>query len=709
MKKLCILLLTLVLVCTLCSCGLLKTVFNLKNNFEFTLPAETIAYPESVEHTAEYIPTEIAVPDVITADSYEKVFADDYDWSFTHSVIYPKIDSDKPGAAAINKEISDIYGKIISELKNNQEGGMLYTVEYSSSVLNGIIFIHIKGYTGLYGSEGYYHQRLFYYDVAADSKTTPEEYASRAKIDLEKAKENILYSHALANEYMEDTAIPVDGARSVVASPEKGKIYPAKQSKFDYEFDGVELVDNEVHMYYHGQEYILLNFDFVLDRVTLMPKDSHYICTLPTDATDTDTFKFTFENGIVTGYSVPKECGIRAIKVSSTEVTIDTVEILDSISFSINGGEKQPFYNWASLEDGTLHTSYLDTYIAPEEIRTIEFFDFTPRTKVKSSEIYTKKAIDILGYGGIDFTHTVSYPIIDSKKSGAAALNQKIAEKYEKIITKLKTNAEENELFNISYDANEYDNILIIKMNEHVGWQYSECSSDITVYYYDAENDREMSAEEYLTHFGINLDTATDRVLYSSRLFESMLYDESKPNTLYENIGGEKCNNPQPNILYFSKAHSFNDSVKFIGAEVRYDEVYMYYTGRYYVQSVLCVPLHRDSLAPVHPHYEGYVLTDTSPSSDFDHINILFKDNRITGCINTDSIPVFKVGIASEHIKLYSNEHIENISILINDMPVSGGSSSYGDENGAHIREFYIDSYYPLEILEKLTIALSQE
>ena len=122
MKKLCTLLLTLVLVCTLCSCGLIKTVFNLKNAFEFTLPEETIDYPESVDCTTEYIPVEMLIPDVVTADSYEKVFTDGLNWSFTNSVTYPKIDSDKPGAAAINKEIADQLGisqRTVEAHKNN--------------------------------------------------------------------------------------------------------------------------------------------------------------------------------------------------------------------------------------------------------------------------------------------------------------------------------------------------------------------------------------------------------------------------------------------------------------------------------------------------------------------------------------------------------------------------------------------------------------
>lgn len=672
-----------------------------------TFDSEISATETSV--STEDLTVEPIIPSVVTANSIEKnaVF-DGGDWTFTQSVKYPKIDSENEGAAAINKEIAERYEEIIAEIAADEESGLLYTVDYSHSVANGIIFIRIEGYTGLYGSEGYYHQKLYYYDVANDKATTPEEYASRAGVDLEKAKENILYSVDLANAYMEDTAVPLDGNLTEIVSPEKGKIYPAKQTMFDYTFDGVEVVDNEVHLYYQGQEFIYLTFDFVLDRATLLPIESHYICELPTEATETDTFKYTFENGVVTEYSLPKKCGIRSIKVTPREITIDTSRVFTDATFSINGGEKKYFGNWMTLEDGVLYTAYFDSYIAPEEIKTIEFFDFEPRIDVIPSETYTKEAIDILG-GDIEYTHSVTYPIIDSTAPGATALNAKISEKYEKVITKLKTNKEENELFNISYYTSEWDGVFFIAIYEDIGWQYSEGSSDVSIYYYDIANDRELSAKEYLEYFGIDFEKATSGVLSSNEIFQSMLYDESMPNILSEEIGGKPSDEISPYSIYYSRVQNFNDSVKFIGAEVYYGEIYMYYTGRYYVNSILRVPLDKNDLTPINPHYEARVKTAAHQTTyDEECVEIIFDRKNVENVIRNSNNSIVQVDVRPDLIRLHSDTPLKGVSIAINGETISNGSSSYGDSR-LFIHDFYLRDYCPISILKSVKITLSDE
>ena len=702
-----ILILSLILLLLLCSCGKAEETTKAVST-EITQTEDSLATDVSTETPPEQ-PTEPTMPSVITANSIEKdAIFDNGAWTFTQSVKYPKIDSDKDGAKALNKDIADKYEKIIEEINSDADSGLLYTVDYNHSAANGIIFINIEGYIGLYGSEGYYTRNIYYYDVENDKSTTPEEYAARAEIDLEKAKENILYSADLAAEYLEDTAVAVDGSRSEVTSIEKGKIYPARQSKFDYIFNGLEVVENEVHMYCQGQEYILLNLDFVLDKATLMPINSHYICELPTDATDTDTFAFTFENGVLVDYSIPKRCGIRAINLSSREISIDSTRTFDDISISVNGGEKEYIGSWWSLDDGVLYSAYLDDYIAPEEIRTIEFFDFEPRVDVIPSETYTKKAIDIFG-GDIDYTHSVTYPIIDSDAPGATALNAKISEKYENVIAKLKTNKEENELYNISYHSSEWYGVFFIAIYENTGWQYSEGSSNIKIYYYDSENDRELTKEEYLARFEIDLEMANEGVLTSDELFRSMLYDESKPNVLSETIFGAEVEEISPYRVYYSKAQSFNDTVKFIGAEVHYGEVYMYYTGSYYVHSILRVPLDKRDLTPVHPHYEARVKTAAHQITyDEKCVEIIFNGENVENVIRNTDNSIAYVYVMSDMIKLRSDARLDKVKITVNGEEISNGYSSYGDESGFFIYDYYLEDYCPIGELKTVKITIEQ-
>ncbi len=391
MKKLLVLLLTLMLL--LCSCDKLGQAIG-----EYILEhAETgtnyipIDEPEisttaeittTVEETtvAETLPPEpeVEIPYVVSAEKYEKDIVDimGYDgFDYPHSVEYPKIDSDKAGAAALNAKIAERYTKIINQLKNGEEANNIYNIGYQTSVCDNVIFIHVIESTGWQYSEGMTEQKIFYYDAVNDKELTAEEYAAHFGIDLEKAKENIVYTYELARSYMDDTSVIISGDdENALYEPAPGKLFPAKQSEFYYDFDGLEVTENYVNLYYNGQQYVLSIYEFALDRETLLPRRPHYMGYVLPNNSEINEVKITLDNGTVTEYSIPEDTGVYNVKISSMVISVFSSVRLEDWEISINGGKKYTaggqMYNG---ENQYQYDFYIGEYIPIEELKTIEF------------------------------------------------------------------------------------------------------------------------------------------------------------------------------------------------------------------------------------------------------------------------------------------------------------------------------------------------
>ena len=137
----------------------------------------------------------VSIPKVVTAVSYTKRAIDYFypgqyfDW--THKVEYPKINSAKPGAVALNQKIVNKYASALNTLKRNEEENALYNVSYTSSVYDGIIYIKMKEITAWQYSEGMDTAVFYYYDYKNDRELTATEVANRYGINI-----NTLFSRA---------------------------------------------------------------------------------------------------------------------------------------------------------------------------------------------------------------------------------------------------------------------------------------------------------------------------------------------------------------------------------------------------------------------------------------------------------------------------------------------------------------------------------
>lgn len=379
MKKL----LTSLLALSVFLCGCELTQAPVKNTDLVTQTVNETDYPASAEVTVPVTTEEIVTEPVfepalaVTARSYEKkaidkVFGGEFD--FTHKVEYPKIESDKPGAAELNKQIADYYDKIINELINGEEENYLYNIFYEASTDNlGVIFIRMIQSIGWQYSEGMVDQKIYYYDTVNDKVLTAEEYASMHNIDLERAKENVLYTYELASAYYEDKGVAVSEiGGEVLGAPDTGKLYPAKQTEFDFDFYGIEIDGDDLIMHYGGQMYTYSTYKFVLDRDTLAPRTPHYKGYVMPNGTSGDIV-INLENGEVTNYNLPAETGIFAINITSSRITVHSTSLL-SYSISVNGGEC--FSPGGQAYDPStgeyLDEFYFNDYISPNDLKTIE-------------------------------------------------------------------------------------------------------------------------------------------------------------------------------------------------------------------------------------------------------------------------------------------------------------------------------------------------
>ena len=402
MKKLCILLLTLILVCYLCSCGLVGRMIGLKKHYELTLPYETTNLPESVEYTTdeyyeatEYIPETTAaetepiveiIPTVITAENYEKdaidAFYPENKFDFTHKVAYPKIDSEKSGAAALNAKIAEKYGKIINELKNNEEDNVLYHISYGTSECNGIIFIHILEQIGWQYSEGFDSQVFYYYDTKNDKELTIAEYLAAFNIDRDKLDIGVRTSHELArsglgvNPYLTEK---IGG--EPIGAPSPDTLYYRAYESFDssVEFEGVEFISGKkpvIRAYLSGTVYITSTFScevYADEYSPVYPSYAGY--SMPTGTNESNDIIALFDGGKVISLSAPSKYEIQAINYSSSGIELISKNNIHDSRISINGCE--PYYWSSGAIDGPeddyvfVITYSMNEYIPINEFRSV--------------------------------------------------------------------------------------------------------------------------------------------------------------------------------------------------------------------------------------------------------------------------------------------------------------------------------------------------
>ena len=363
-----------------------------------------------------------------------------------------------------------------------------------------------------------------------------------------------------------------------------------------------------------------------------------------------------------------------------------------------------------------------------------------PKTNIAPSEpvvvpeivIAEEYAKDSLGYGDY-YQHLIQYPKILSDAPGAAALNQRFRESYGHIIKILKADAEKDALYNISFSSSTYDGIICIRIAETTGtivdsgsrmdgiWVDETCNEKII--YYNAATDQEMTLEEYIAHFGIDLEKAKIGVLGS---FEIENREVGKGSAFAsETIGGEPIFPLESNRLYFLQYPSLNDTVSLYGIDVTSSTLCLYYAeDSLYGHLSFCCPLQRDTYAPVHPNYTCTVRIPED-AKESDSIEIAFTDGRVSDIAAPSIYKIDVVEITAKKLllKVYkkaTNDYSplfpqENESLIAYDItPYYDGTNPHTTGFGSRTNNEYslglrIYEYMPIDTLKKLTITIQEK
>ena len=103
-----------------------------------------------------------------------------------HVIRIPKIDSQAPGAVALNKKILDTYSENYEILQQNKEEEHIFTTVFKYAYLDGILQVAVVNGEFLQFSEGMSHTEVYYYDPVKDKELTVEEFLPHTGLSWEK-------------------------------------------------------------------------------------------------------------------------------------------------------------------------------------------------------------------------------------------------------------------------------------------------------------------------------------------------------------------------------------------------------------------------------------------------------------------------------------------------------------------------------------------
>ncbi|MBR4910771.1 MAG: hypothetical protein IKZ47_05575 [Clostridia bacterium] len=112
--------------------------------------------------------------------------------------------------------------------------------------------------------------------------------------------------------------------------------------------------------------------------------------------------------------------------------------------------------------------------------------------------IATSESIEI-GWDPTGFKHKIRLPKITADTENAKKFNKKIYDTFKDVYEVLQNNLEENNIYFYDYIYKIYDGFIGIIVNSSAGVQCGGISPGYTVFYYDIDNDKELTYEEYLT------------------------------------------------------------------------------------------------------------------------------------------------------------------------------------------------------------------
>ncbi len=141
----------------------------------------------------------------------------------------------------------------------------------------------------------------------------------------------------------------------------------------------------------------------------------------------------------------------------------------------------------------------------------IEYNNPDEEIKVVDAVNYEKDVVDSDGLGEDFKKHYVILPKITSDTDNAKAFNELLANPFSlgydmPVEEILKQGLEDNRIIQINYEASVEDNIAAISIKFNDGYKFSSVDTYYNCFYFDANQDKELTLDEYIAVKGVDKD-----------------------------------------------------------------------------------------------------------------------------------------------------------------------------------------------------------
>ncbi len=141
------------------------------------------------------------------------------------------------------------------------------------------------------------------------------------------------------------------------------------------------------------------------------------------------------------------------------------------------------------------------------------------------------KVIHALNYTTPDGNNTIKLPKITSTTENVKKFNEKIYATFENEYNRLLNDKEGNQIFSCDYKYRVNNGIIGIAIDAIVGVQQGGVSEYYYTFYYDTNNDRELTFDEYIAIFGISKDELLNSIKNTSSYKNYLRYSSSYDDT----------------------------------------------------------------------------------------------------------------------------------------------------------------------------------
>lgn len=619
---------------------------------------------------------------------------------------YPRIDSDAPGAAALNEKIAARYAPMLQALKSGADGAPLH-FGYIDERSDDITVLRIDEIL----ENGDAAQSFYYYDAAGDKELTLDEYLAHFGVDPDKAQEGALWSYEFARAKSADSDSVAEAEEfPAYRLTQDGKItettawntlyykrFADPAGRVTMRGAVVAPAEDTVTLYFASGDAAAQTFRCTLNLKTLLPEYPSYEASVKPQAAETDAVELTFADGKIRSARTPSAYDNLTVAVSAYKMSVYAPRECPAPLLLLNGEALSPD-GVEHFGECTVYRFSQSGYIPPDRLESVVFYPDAPVT----AESYRREAYDHYTGGKLYCTQSVVLPRLTANAPGTAAINEKIAAESAPILEALR-GGEDGRLYDVSFDVYLNTGKLALRVRQSVGRQGASGGDSEVIYYYDTEENRELTAEEYLAAFGVDLDKAKAGALWCGSCETS----DYPPAYVYaERVGGKTSSElPDGSGVFYRRLDRFDASVVLDGVAVTADSLLLFFSGSAYQDFTFTCALHRETLLPLQP---DFVCKVEDWDERGDELTMTFSGGVLESAVCPAGAQIEKMCVSPTEICFESALHFDADTLKINGRQPSGlcSVSVFPRDGGGYTYSFaflpasglHLDSLQAVEI-----------